>query len=324
MKYPKIELPEGAGAKLVKVGAVVALFFFGKKLLANAAKDSADKNLDTDPAAGQARALNAAMNPSGNNWMRSFDGHDTNAIMDVAGQITNLDKVRELYSAQTEGRNLNDDLESEIGSEGYQKFLALASKGKTGNPKYATVRKDIPLNKWVITASDANVRKTPKKESKYFPGNNIVKLVPKGKLIGVATGKFAYDEKDDVTFIEFYSLGTKEAGKKFFYVAKSQIEYLTNEEKIKREKTDGKIPFEILAGLEGNEEEPQTQVVSLRPTIVYDEQFKELLVTPKNIIIGFPIMSLDAGKKGKYIKVKTVQGNLRWVKAEDVSIQNRL
>lgn len=326
MKYkiPKIELPEGAGAKLVKAGLIVGALFLGKKLLSDAAKDSADKNLDTDPAAGHARSLNAAMNPSGVSWMRNIDGTNTEAIYEIGAQITALDKVEDYYKAQTEGRILFDDLTSEIGADGLQKFLALASKGKTGDAKFAKVRSDIPANRWVITTARANIRKTPKKESNLNPFNNIVGLVPKGRSIGVTTGKFAYDESNDVTFIEFFTFAVraKTNAKIYFYVAKSQVEFLTNEEKKAREAKSGKIIPEILGSLESSTENHQTQAVSIRPAIIYDEQFKELLIAPYNIIIGFPIMTLNTGKE-TFIKFQTVEGKIRWVKAKDVRIENR-
>lgn len=308
--------------KLIKVGIVAAILFFGKKALAKAAKDSADNQVDTTPAAGQARALNAAMNPSGNNWMRSFDGTNKEAIYDTAKDITDLDAVKDFYKEQTEGRNLFDDLTNEIGADGFNKFLAIASKGKTGSPKYATVRKDILPNRWVITKADANIRKTAKKESKLNPFNNIVKMVPKGRAIGVSTGNFAYDEPNDVTFIEFYTLGAKVAGKHFFYVANSQVELITKEEKAKRDKAS-KIPFELLAGLSGFGQTEEQQIVSIRATMIYDEQLNPVTTVARNIIIGFPLMVLDTGK-GKRIKLQTVQGNIRWVSAQDVRTENRL
>lgn len=323
MKYPKINISDSTTDKLLKAGFLVAVFFVGKKLLSKAAKDSADNQIDTDPAAGQARALNAAMNPSGNDWMRSFDTTNTKAIFEIAPQITNLDKVKDFYKAQTQGRSLHDDLNKELGAEDYDKFLALATKGKTGSVKYAPVRNDIPANRWVITKADSNVRKTAKKESRLLPINNIVKLVPQGKAIGISTGKFAYDEPNDVTFIEFYTLGTKVEGKHFFYVANSQVELITKEEKAKREKS-GKIPLELLAGLSGVEnEEAQTQIVSVRPTTIYDEDFNAVSIVSRQLIIGFPLLILDT-KNGKKIKLQTVQGNIRWVNANDVRIENRL
>lgn len=320
MKTPRINIPDGTGDKLIKVGVLVAVFFIGRKLLKNAAQDSADSQIDTDPAAGQARALNAAMNPSGVDWMRTFDTTNTQAIYDIAPQITSLDKVKDFYKAQTKGRILHEDLIKELGAEGYNKFLALATKGKSGSVKYSPVRNDIPANKWVITKAQANVRSSPVFLNKYMPVSNVVKLVPSGKALGVTTGKFAYDENSDVTFIEFYTLGTKKAGKHYFYVANSQVELISAAEKAKREKT-AKIPLEILAGLSGTDQ-ISTQVVSKHAMQVYDEILKPVAIIQKNIIIGFPLLTLDTGK-GKRIKLQTVQGIIRWVNAEDVRIENR-
>jgi hypothetical protein len=284
-----------------------------KKMLASKAEDNADSQIDTNPAAGQARALNAAMNPSGNNWMRDFDFNNPNAIYETAKQITNLDAVMNFYNAQT-GRKLHEDLTSEIGAEGYNKFLALATKGKSGDIKYSLVRGDIPANRWIVTTAEANVRRTPKKDP-----FNIVKLVPKGKSIGITTGKYVYDEFANVTFIEFFSLDIKTNTKKYFFVAKSQVELLTKAEKDKREKVE-KLPFEVLTGAN---EKAALLLVSIRATTVYNEAFTPITTIPPNIIIGFPLLTLDTGK-GKYIKVKTIQNSTRWVKAQDVTLQNRL
>jgi len=321
MKLPKIELPEGVGAKLVKAGLLIAGFFIVKRALSKAAADSADNQIDTDPAAGQARALNAAMMPWGFDWSRNIDGTNSDAIYEIAKQITNLQKVKDYYKAQTKGRLLHEDLPKELGAEGYDKFLALATKGKTGSQKYSINRTDIPANYWVITNAESNVRKTPKKESKYLPGNNIVKVVAKGRALGVSTGKYAYDESNDTTFIEFWTLGIKKPGKNYFYVAKSQIELLSKDQKTQREKS-GKIPTEILAGISGPNDQRGTQVITIRQTEVYTEQFKVLKIIPAGIIIGFPLLTLDTGN-GNYTKVQTVQGLIRWVKTRDTHQVNR-
>lgn len=317
MKTPQINISNDTGKLLIKAAFAVVAYFTLKKVFANKAEDNADGQIDTNPAAGQARALNAAMNPSGNNWMRNFDFNNPNAIYEIAKQITSLDAVMNFYNAQTQGRKLHEDLTSEIGAEGYNKFLALATKGKSGDVKYSLFRSDIPANRWIVTTADANVRRTPKKDP-----FNIVKLVPKGKSIGITTGKYAYDEFANVTFIEFFSLNIKTNVKQYFFVAKSQVELLTKAEKDKREKV-AKLPFEVLTGAARLPMDYKLQAVSIRATSVYNEAFSPIATIPPNIIIGFPLLTLDTGK-GKYIKVKTIQNSTRWVKAQDVTLQNRL
>ncbi|HSH64394.1 MAG TPA: hypothetical protein VLB84_01030 [Bacteroidia bacterium] len=316
MKTPQINISNDTGKLLIKAALAVMAFFTIKKAFANKAEDNADNQIDTNPAAGQARALNAAMNPSGNNWMREFDFNNPTAIYNIAKQITNLKAVKDFYSAQTGGRKLHEDLTSEIGAEGYNKFLALATKGSSGDPKYSQYRKDIPANRWIVTTANANVRRSPKKDP-----FNIVKTVSTGRSIGITTGKYIYDEFSDVTFIEFFSLDLKTNTKKYFFVAKSQVELLTKAEKDKREKI-AKLPFEVLTGVSAGSSEEETKVVSTATTSIYNEAFIAISTIPANIIVGIPLLTLNTGK-GIFIKVRTIQNKIRWVKAQDVTLQNR-
>ncbi len=310
---------------LLKVGGTVFLFFLGKEAISKFKKGGSEADMDTDPSSGQAVGLRQAINPSGFWWMRKFDTTDKEAIFKLASEITDLDSVAKHFKDQTEGSDLYDELQGEISPEDYQKFLSLASKGKTGSYYYAPKSDKVPANKWVITTSDANVRKTARYEWQHAFKNNIVKLVPKGKIIGASTGKFSYDEINKVLFIEFWTLTTK-GEKKTYYVAKSQVELISGDEKKKREK-QGKIPLEVLEGITGENEidqieEPKQEVVTTSVCLVYDESFKQTGIAPKNIILGFPIMTLDTGK-GNFIKIRTVQGLVRWIKAELAVVRDR-
>jgi hypothetical protein len=310
---------------LIKAGAGLVLVWLGNKLLKNLKKDQTESQVESDPTVGHAQGLRQAMNPSGNEWMRKMDGTNTEAIFTIAKDITDLPTVAKRYKALyvkpiVGGRaSLYEDLQGELSASDYQKFLSLATKGKAGSHNYAPKRDDIPANNWIITKAQTNIRKTPIKESKYLPGNNIVKLVELGKLLGITTGKFVFDESNDVVFVEFWTYNPKKE-KKVFYVAKSQIEIISNDEKKKRE-TKEKIPLEILQGID-SDSSPQQEVISIETIEIYNENFNHIATAPKGMIIGFPIMTLDTGK-GTYIKVTTVQGLLRWVKAEKAVIKNR-
>lgn len=303
---------------LIKAGAGLVLVWLGNKILKNLKKDQTESQVENDPTVGQAQSLRQAMNPSGNEWMRKMDGTNTKAIFTIAKDIDDIESVRKSYK-NLFNTSLYEDLQGELSATDYQKFLSLATKGKAGSHNYAPKREDIPANNWVITKAQTNIRKTPVKESKYFPGNNILKLVELGKLLGITTGKFVFDEKHDVVFVEFWTYNTKKE-KKTYYVAKSQVELISNDEKKNRE-TKEKIPLEVLKGID-DDSSPQQEVISSEEIEIYNEYFKHVATAPKGIIIGFPIMTLDTGK-GTYIKVKTVQGLLRWVKAEKAVIKNR-
>lgn len=303
---------------LIKAGAGLVLVWLGNKLIKNLKKDSTESRVENDPSVGQAQSLRQAMNPSGNEWMRKMDGTNKEAIFRIASEIDDIEAVRKAYK-NLFNSSLYEDLQGELSATDYQKFLSIATKGKAGSHNYAPKRDDIPQNNWVITKAQTNVRKTPVKESKYFPGNNILKLVELGKVLGITTGKFVFDESNDVVFVEFWTYNPKKE-KKTYYVAKSQVELITNDEKKKRE-TKTKIPLEVLQGIDNNSS-PQQEVISIEQIEVYNEDFKHIATAPKGIIIGFPIMTMNTGK-GIYIKVTTVQGLTRWVKAEQAVIKNR-
>ena len=301
---------------LMKVGLSVALFFLGKKAIANQRKRSGEADMDTNDAAGQAASLKQAMNPWGYRWLKNVDGTDKDAIWRIAPQITNLDDVNTHYKKIAEEDSLYDDLQSSLSPDEYQKFLSLASKGKVGSYYYATKSDKIPANQWVITIAEANVRRTPKYESKYTLGNNIVKLAPKGYKLGASTGKFTYDEKNKIVFVEFWTITTK-SKKQTYYVAKSQIEFVSKEELAKREK-QGKIPLQVVEGI-GTTSNNQ-QLVSIDAVVIYDEKFNQIGFAAKNTILGNAIMTLNTGK-GMYIHFQTIQGAKRWVRAEGAQIQ---
>lgn len=303
---------------LIKTGAGLVLVWLGSKLLKNLKKDQTESKIVEDPTVGQAQSLRQAMNPSGNEWMRKMDGTNKAAIFSIAKEIEDIEAVRLSYKSLY-STSLYEDLQGELSAQDYQKFLALATKGKAGSHNYAPTRTDIPKNYWVITKAQTNIRKTPVKESKFMPGNNIIKLVELGKILGITTGKFVYDESNDVVFVEVWTYNPKKE-KKIFYVAKSQVEIISNEGKKKRESKE-KIPLEILQGID-NDSTPQQEVISIEDIDIFNEDFKHIAIAPKGIIIGFPIMTMDTGK-GKYIKVSTVQGLTRWVKAEQAVIRNR-
>lgn len=305
---------------LMKVGLSVALFIMGKKVLAKQKKQSGEADMDTNDAAGQAASLKQAMNPSGYRWMKNFDGTDKDAIWRIAPQITNLDDVNSHYKKIAEEDSLYDDLQSSLSPDEYQKFLSLGTKGKVGSYYYAPKSDKVPFNQWVITTAEANVRRTAKLESKYTVKNNIAKLAPKGHKLGASTGKFAYDEKNKVLFIEFWTF-TKAGKKKTYFVAKSQIEFVTQAELAKREK-QSKIPLQVIEGLGAVGNEHKQEVISTDTALIYDEKFNQIGLTPKDTIVGFPIMTLNTGR-GTFIQFQTVQGAKRWIRDDAAIIRER-
>lgn len=77
-------------------------------------------------------SLNNAMNPSGNNWMRNFDGTDEAGMYQIAEKITNWPAVVQAYQTLY-NRNLIDDINSELDSSELDNFNAILNKTKTAS-----------------------------------------------------------------------------------------------------------------------------------------------------------------------------------------------
>lgn len=323
----KINISQEDKNKAYKVIGALILLYLGNKMISAIRKNISDNQMDTSPEAGQAVTLRQAINPSGNWWMRRFDGTDKEAIFKIAPEITDMDNVKNHFKAQTDGGDLYEELQAALSPDEYQKFLALASKGKTGSWYYTTKQPDkVPANHWVITKLPANVRSSPENIHylRIWNGNIVKKAVPKGLILGISTGNFKYDEANKVLFIEFYTFTVKH-GKQIYYVAKSQVELVSDKEKKQRE-LQSKIPLQVIEGVfestdsEENALSPKI-VVTTSATTVFDENFQRIGSVKGNVIMGFPVMELNTGK-GTYIKIKTIQGLLRWISADTATIRD--
>lgn len=311
---------------LLKAGAVVVLYFVVSSYDTQNKKDMADEDIATNQAASQASAIKTLLRPYGAMWLRHFVGINVEGIMKIAEQITDLNAVGQYYKKLVgdDNASLNDDLELCIGAEQHQKFLALATKGKTGQWYYAPKSTNVPANYWVITKADTNIRRTPVAQHRLYLKDNIVKTVPKGMLLGATTGKFAYDEANKVLFIEFWTLVRATGKRATYFVAKSQVELISNADKLAREKKEGKINLQIIEGISGTIPitEQTQEVVTIYETAIYNEKFNPVGKVAKNTIVGFPLMTLNTNK-GQYIQIKTVQGLIRWIDAGQAQIRER-
>lgn len=325
----KLNISQQDKNKAYKLIGGLILLYLGNKMYSSLRKNASENQMDTIPEAGQAITLRQAINPSGNWWMRRFDGTDKNAIWNIASEIKDMDGVKNHFKAQTDGGDLYEELQAALSPDEYQKFLSLASKGKTGSWYYTDKQPDkVPANYWVITKLPANVRSSPENIHylRIWDGNIVKKAVPSGMILGISTGNFKYDEANKVLYIEFYTFTLKH-GRKTFYVAKSQVELVSDKEKKKRE-TQSKIPLQVIEGISERSEEKvnapsQKLVITTKACTIFNEKFEKTGIAQKNIVLGYPVMTLDTGK-GKYIKVKTIQGLLRWVSADMATLRDNL
>lgn len=332
MEHPLRVLVGGA---VLGTGAWL-LFRYGSKIFDSARRKGAEMQLDDSPEARQATVLRSAMNPSGMSWLMSMDTTDTAKVLDTARSITNLDEVirsyRNLYSS-----DLVKDLQSELSSEDYQKFMTLIGNnpGKSGQPAAPLAKK----NQMVVAKREVNVRSSPDATSSNSWTNlsekNILFTAKPGDFIGYATGKQEFDTKNNVKFIQVGYIMKKDglpeslksfAGKSFSMWVSASSAHIDVYENYSTmfshyPKTQQVVAYKkpldyysgVLKGIHGK------MLVTAEHTTVLDEKMQPLVKTEPEVLLGELVQSLRTPKVTWY-KFRTVDRKLRWVNANHVKM----
>jgi hypothetical protein len=324
-------------------GAVIGtgswmIYRFGKGIFDKARRSSAEKDIDSSPAARQASVLRSAMNPSGISWMMSFDTTDTAKVLDTARSITNLDEVINAYR-KLHASNLIEDLQSELSTEDYQKFMSLisTSPGKTGTPPVTYAKK----NQLVVAKKEVNVRSSPDATSSNSWTNlsekNILFTAKPGDFIGYATGKQEFDTKNNVKFIQVGYIMKKDglpdnlktfAGKSYSMWVSASTQHVDIYENFSpmfshyprtQQVVAYKKPLDYysgtLKGLAGK------VIVSAEYTTILDEKMQPLVKVEPDVLLGEMVQTLQTSKVTWY-KFRTVDKKQRWVNANHVKMYN--
>lgn len=315
-----------------------ALYKLGKGIIANIKKNQTQSNVGENLETQQATILRTAMNPSGISWMKSFDTTDNDTILATATQIKDLNAVVKSYKNLYQD-DLLTDLQSELSTEDYKKFLSIVQGNSQSNGTTSTAY--AKPQQLIVAIKDVTVRKTP--DASYHgawyeskSGDNIVVVAKAGSFIGYATGKQQYDAKNDVKFIEvgyqFVKTGLPQSSQKYagvvyrYWVSSSinfvtkfssakdmlaQYPNLTNE--VKYKKAIGTLGE--LSGLF-----PKA-VITKVATSLYDANLRPSIRVESHTLLGNYIMSLNTGTT-TYVKFKTIDNTERWVQANDIQIIN--
>jgi hypothetical protein len=271
-----------------------------------------DVDFATNLAKGQAAALRAAMNPSGEAKLFDMDGQNKPAIMRIATEIKDLQKVIDAYTDRFKG-SLMHDLEIEIGAEEQQRFIALAGGAATvANTSYESIKTGVPAFNMVRTTKPANARSTPKKPG-IFDHGNILKEFEANNIIGDSTGKTQYDAVNDIIFIEV-KVANKRKQLVTFWVAKSQVELVNSAEYRRRKAAGEKFTLQQFDGLGCT---PSPELATKAQAIIYNESFKPIDKAPANARLGVPVMVLKL-KDRVLIRFLSVDGVRCWVDTKDV------
>lgn len=324
------------GGAVIGLGGFL-LYKLGRKIITKSQKTNTEHKLDDSQEVRQATILRNAMNPSGISWLMSFDQTNEDKIFDTAKSITKLDDVMTSYK-KLYGSDLLKDLQSELNTEEFQKFLSLISSnpGKTGTAAVSFAKK----NQMVVAKKEVFIRSTPDASFhdafyESSSGNNIVLTAKAGDFIGYATGKQEFDTANNVKFIQVGYLVKKEnlpaafkqyAGKSFTMWVSSSKDYVDifdfyNPMFVQYPKTKTVVAYKkpldyYSSGVKGI---PVRAVVSIADTNVLNEKMQFLCKVEKQVLLGEFIGSLIAGKK-KYIRFRTVDNTERWTDAQTIKI----
>ena len=301
---------------------VVAGTVYGiSKLIKHYQKNNTENQVEKNPEVSQAMTIYSAMNPSGMEWMRKMDGTNTEAILNVAKEITDLNKVQNAYR-KLYNSSLLDDLRQELSPEDYNKFLNTL-KYNPNNIHTGTTKPKIDFKRgsFIVTKQQANLRKTPKNTSKWSLDNNIIKLAEAGKFIGFATGKSEFDNSGSgdsgTLFIEIQSVALDTKTTIFFWVALSQLQVISQADYKAR-----KYPFfwinehDALTGFDGK----QKRVIAFTSVPILDEQFKMIGIASPLQQLGLSVMELNDNRGNEYIKFITTQHKQHWVNKKFVQV----
>ncbi len=324
------------------IGGIYLTYRLGKNIITSLNKSDAQNKADDSPEVRQAMALRSAMNPSGISWMMSFDTTNTSTVMDSAKTITNLDNVQTAYKNLYQD-NLLDDLQSELTSSDYQKFLTIISansKKDTSGGGSAAVQFAKP-NQLIVAKKAVTLRTSPDATNhgafyEVFSAKNIIRQAKPGEFLGYATGRQQFDDVNNVKFIEVaYVINAASAPPAYKSKNKVRVSFWVSSSVLfvdifpyyknmfdaypsTKNYTSWMKPqdFFSLKGI------PMPRLLTKINTPVLNENLTPIAVAQPNTILGRLIMSMKTGK-GEFLQFQTVDNTLRWVDKRFIQLQEQ-
>lgn len=335
---------------LLIVGGAYLVYRVGKKIITNMNKNAVQNQADDKPSVRQAMTFRTAMNPSGISWLMSTDGTNEELIFDTAKQVTNLDEVSSNYKDLYQS-NLLDDLQRELSSEDYSKFLTIVSINPKKDVKPGVKAPPVKFaqkSNLVVAIKEVSIRKSPDATNhgafyEVFSNNNIIRLAKPGEFLGYATGNQHFDEVNNVKFIEvgFVVNGAKAPGtykamdkKKFTYWVSASTKYVEIFDYYKPmfdkypstlNYTPWMKPLDYFdpvvkkdKSVKGLTIKPG-RLVTVGQVQILNEKLQPIDMVDSNMLLGVLEMSMNAGKE-KYYKFRTIQNLNRWANARNIKI----
>jgi len=319
------------------------------KIITTNRKKNTSLQADNDLEVQQAMLLRNAMNPSGISWMMSFDTTNNDAIVATAKKITNFDKVATSYKKLYDS-DLTADLQSELTTDEYQKFLTLiainspTTSSTSSSSTAAASTNAVFAKKGQMIVAKKEVFYRSSADASYHGAfyetstNNIIGKAKAGEFIGYATGKQEYDTVNNVKFIQVGFLVVKEnlpdlfksyAGKKYTFWVSSSSDYVDKFDYFKpmfdkyaslAAVVKYKKPLDYydtaVSGL------ARKLVVSAKDMQVLDNNMQPYVNVESQTLLGEYLGELNTSKK-RYVKFRTVDNTERWADASNIKIIER-
>ncbi len=346
IKEKLVEAVDNNQSKIINgvlvIGGIYLTYRLGKNIITSLNKSDAQNKADDSPEVRQAMALRSAMNPSGISWMMSFDTTNTSTVMDSAKTITNLDNVQTAYKNLYQD-NLLDDLQSELTSSDYQKFLTIISansKKDTSGGGSAAVQFAKP-NQLIVAKKAVTLRSSPDATNhgafyEVFSAKNIIRQAKPGEFLGYATGRQQFDDVNNVKFIEVaYVINAASAPPAYKSKNKVRVSFWVSSSVLfvdifpyyknmfdaypsTKNYTSWMKPqdFFTLKGI------PMPRLLTKINTPVLNENLTPIAVAQPNTILGRLIMSMKT-VKGEFLQFQTVDNTLRWVDKRFIQLQEQ-
>ncbi len=339
-----IQVVENNQSKLINgllvVGGIYLTYRLGKNLIAGINKNDAQSKADDNPDVRQAMALRSAMNPSGISWMMSMDTTNTSSVLDTARTVTNLDNVSKAYKNLYQN-NLLDDLQSELSTSDYQKFLTIVisnAKKDTSGGGAAPVQFAKP-NQLVVCKKSVSLRTSPDATNhgafyEVFSEKNIIRYAQPGEFLGYATGRQYFDDVNNVKFIEVaFVVRAQYAPAKYKNQNKKRYNYWVSSSSNYVEifsyyknmfdaypKTQNytgwmkPVDYFTLKGM------PMPRILTRARTPILNDQLVAINMAEPNTILGQYIMGLNTGKS-EFLQFRTVDNKIRWVERRFIQLE---
>lgn len=339
-----IQVVENNQSKLINgllvVGGIYLTYRLGKNLIAGINKNDAQSKADDNPDVRQAMALRSAMNPSGISWMMSMDTTNTSSVLDTARTVTNLDNVSKAYKNLYQN-NLLDDLQSELSTSDYQKFLTIVSsnaKKDTSGGGAAPVQFAKP-NQLVVCKKSVALRTSPDATNhgafyEVFSEKNIIRYAQPGEFLGYATGRQYFDDVNNVKFIEVaFVVRAQYAPAKYKNQNKKRYNYWVSSSSNYVEifsyyknmfdaypKTQNytgwmkPVDYFTLKGM------PMPRILTRARTPILNDQLVAINMAEPNTILGQYIMGLNTGK-AEFLQFRTIDNKIRWVERRFIQLE---